>query len=86
MASLLESLTQSLTPDVMGAIGKTTGLDLNQATKGLGVVGPLITSALASRASTPDGLSGLMNAMSPAGVECSMTCRACSAAGAHPRP
>jgi uncharacterized protein DUF937 len=65
MASLFESLTQSLTPEVMGAIGKTTGLDLNQATKGLGVVGPLITSALANRASTPDGLSGLMNALSP---------------------
>jgi hypothetical protein len=69
MASLFESLTQSLTPEVMGAIGKATGLDLNQATKGFGVVGPLITSALANRASTPDGLSGLMNALSPSSGE-----------------
>jgi hypothetical protein len=63
----MESLTQSLTPDLMGQIGKATGLDLNQTTRGLGVVGPLITGALASRAATPDGLSGLMNALTQSG-------------------
>src|SRR5262245_32608851 len=65
MSSLFESLTQSLTPDVIGAIGKATGLNLNQTNNGFGVVAPLISSALAHRASTPDGLSGLMNALSP---------------------
>jgi hypothetical protein len=51
----------------MGQIGKVTGLDLNQTTTGIGVVGPLITGALANRASAPDGLSGLMNALSSSG-------------------
>jgi hypothetical protein len=63
----MESLTNALTPDLMGQIGKTTGLDLNQTTKGLGVVGPLITGALANRAATPDGLSGLMSALTQSG-------------------
>src|SRR6185503_3649439 len=67
MASLIESLTQSFTPDLLGLVGKATGLDGTQISKGLGIVGPLVTGALANRASTPDGLSGLMNSLSQAG-------------------
>jgi len=59
MASLLDSLTEALTPDVTKSIGQTTGLDGNLVSKGLGVVGPLVLGALARRASTPSGLDGL---------------------------
>lgn len=72
MASIFESLTQSLSPDLIGQIGKATGLDVSQIGKGLGVVGPLITGALASRASTPDGLSGLMNSLTQSGGSASL--------------
>jgi hypothetical protein len=61
MASLLESLTQTLTPDLTGTIAKTAGLDANLASKGLEIVGPLVTGALANTASTPQGAGGLMN-------------------------
>ena len=67
MASLIESLTQSLTPDLLGQVGKATGLDGTQVGKGLGVVGPLVMGALANRASTADGLTGLMNSLSQSG-------------------
>jgi len=60
MASLIESLTQSLTPDLVGQIGKSVGLDNNLVSKGLGVVGPLVTGVLASSAQSPLGMDGLM--------------------------
>jgi hypothetical protein len=67
MASLIESLTQTLTPDLVGQIGKATGLDNSLASKGLEIVGPLVTGALANTASTPQGLSGLMSSLSQSG-------------------
>src|SRR5262245_23477156 len=67
MASLIESLTQTLTPDLVGQIGKATGLDNSLTSKGLEVVGPLVTGALANTASTPQGLSGLMSSLSQSG-------------------
>src|SRR5262245_27053618 len=60
MASLFETLTQSLTPDLVGQIGKSVGLENSLVNKGLGVVGPLVTGALANTAQTPLGLDGLM--------------------------
>ena len=63
MASLIESLTQSLTPDLVGQIGKTVGLDNSLVNKGLGVVGPLVTGALANTAQSPLGIDGLMKLM-----------------------
>jgi hypothetical protein len=60
MASLIESLTQSLTPDLAGQIGKSVGLENSLVNKGLGVLGPLVTGALANTAQTPLGLDGLM--------------------------
>jgi hypothetical protein len=46
MASLFESLTQSLTPEVMGAIGKTTGLDLIRPPKGSASSGRSLRASL----------------------------------------
>jgi Bacterial protein of unknown function (DUF937) len=63
MASLIESLTQSLTPDLVGQIGKSVGLDNSLVNKGLGVVGPLVTGALANTAQSPLGIDGLMKLM-----------------------
>jgi|SRR5688572_10535402 len=60
MASLFETLTQSLTPDLVGQIGKSVGLDNSMVNKGLGVVGPLVTGALANTAQSPLGMDGLM--------------------------
>ena len=60
MPSLLESLTQALNPDIVGQLGKAAGLDNSSTAKGLAVVGPLLTGALASSASTPSGLDGLL--------------------------
>ena len=67
MASLIESLTQSLTPDLVGQIGKSVGLDSSLVNKGLGVVGPLVTGALASSAQSPLGADGLMKLMPQSG-------------------
>ena len=60
MASLLESFGQALQPDIVGQFGKTLGLDGPSMTKGLGVVGPLLASAMANTAATPSGLDNLM--------------------------
>ena len=60
MASLIETLTQSLTPDLVGQIGKSVGLENSLVNKGLGVVGPLVTGALANTAQSPLGMDGLM--------------------------
>lgn len=60
MATLLESLAQSFSPDLLGKIAGSTGLDTNLVSKGLGTVGPLLTGALAAKSTTPAGLDGLM--------------------------
>ena len=67
MASLIESLTQSLTPDLLGQIGNSVGLDNNLVSKGLGVVGPLVTGALANTAQSPLGMDSLMKLMPQTG-------------------
>jgi hypothetical protein len=66
MSSILESLSQSIPTDVVGQIGKAVGLGPELVTKGLSVVGPVITGALASKAATPSGLDSLIN-MLPSG-------------------
>ncbi len=67
MASFLESITQSFTPDLLGQLGKAVGLDGPSTLKGLEVAGPLLTSALASTASSPKGLDSLMGMVSQVG-------------------
>jgi hypothetical protein len=60
MASLLESLSQTMASGALGQLGKAVGLDTNQVGKGMEVVGPLITGALAQQSSSATGLDGLM--------------------------
>jgi Bacterial protein of unknown function (DUF937) len=66
--TLLESLAQSMGPDVVGQIGKVVGLDDNLVQKGMQVAGPLVTGALASKASTPSGLDSLMGLLPSGGT------------------
>jgi len=49
-----------MSPDLLGQIGKAVGLDENLVQKGMQVAGPLVTGALASKASTPSGLDSLV--------------------------
>jgi Bacterial protein of unknown function (DUF937) len=60
MATLLDSLSQAMGPDVLGQMGKAIGVDTNLMNKGLEVVGPLVTGALSAQASSANGLDGLM--------------------------
>jgi hypothetical protein len=65
MASFLDSLGQSLTPQTMNTIGSALGLDQQMVQQGLDVVGPLVGGGLASSASTPQGLDSLMQILQP---------------------
>jgi Bacterial protein of unknown function (DUF937) len=60
MTSLLGSLGQVLTPDVVGALGRAVGQDNALVQKGLDVVGPLVLSSLAKKSETTSGLDGIM--------------------------
>jgi hypothetical protein len=64
MTSLLESFTQSLKPEMLTQLGKVAGLDAAATTKGLAVVGPLLTGALTNAASSQTGLDRLMGMVS----------------------
>jgi hypothetical protein len=61
MATILESLGEILTPDVISQIAKGLGLDPNMVDSGLKAVGPLLMGSLNKTASTPEGASSLMN-------------------------
>jgi len=63
MASFLDSLSQTFTPEVNTVVGRTTGIDTGSIVKGLAVVGPLLLGAMARRAATPNGLDGLNRAL-----------------------
>jgi hypothetical protein len=60
MTSLLDSLRRLVTPDLVGTIGKSLGVDTGIVQRGLDVAGPLLQSGLATRSQTPAGLDGIM--------------------------
>ena len=60
MTSLLGSLGQFLTPDVVGALGRAVGQDTTLVQKGLDVVGPLVLGSLAKKSETTSGLDSIM--------------------------
>lgn len=70
MASILESLTSSLTPDITNRIGSAAGVAPNLVTKGLGVVGPLVLGLAAKSSSQPGGLQNLLKLV-PTGLDAS---------------
>ena len=65
MASLLNSLGQTLSPQTMNTIGSALGLDSQMMQQGLDVVGPLVAGGLAGSVSTPQGLDSLMQILQP---------------------
>jgi hypothetical protein len=63
VASILDALTQTLTPDVVDQLGFAAGLDSSLVNKGIRVVGPLLTGAMADVAVTPGGLDRVARAL-----------------------
>ena len=63
MATILDSLTQALSSSTTQTIASAVGLKPDLVTKGMAVVGPLITTMLAKKASTPGGLADLMQVL-----------------------
>lgn len=64
MASLTEQLTEQLSGAGLSQIGKVIGADEAATGSLMATIGPLLTSALAKNAATPDGAQALANALS----------------------
>jgi type II secretory pathway pseudopilin PulG len=73
MASLLESVGQQLTPEVLGTIGKAIGVDSTQVQKGLEAVGPVVEGALADKSKTTAGMDSIMKSLPDASATGSIT-------------
>jgi hypothetical protein len=61
MATMLEDLAQTFSPSFADDLGLKMGHKPDLVAKGLAVAGPLITAALASKASTPSGATGVFD-------------------------
>ena len=68
MPSIFEDLSGLLSSSVTKDLGKAVGLKPDLVTKGIGVIGPLVTAALANKASTPSGQTALMQLLPKDGV------------------
>jgi uncharacterized protein DUF937 len=68
MPSIFEDLSGLLSSSVTKDLGKAVGLKPDLVTKGIGVIGPLVTAALANKASTPSGQTALMELLPKDGV------------------
>lgn len=66
MATVLDSMSSMLTPDVVGKLGKGLGIDSSLVDQGFKVVGPLVAGALAKKTSTPEGARGFADLLSSA--------------------
>ena len=60
MASLLESVGQQITPEVIGSIGKAIGVDTSMVQQGLDIAGPLVQGGLAKKSETTAGMDAIM--------------------------
>lgn len=63
MASLLETLAQSVTPEMASGLGQALGMSPDQINQGLSVVGPLLEGTMANSASSQQGLDSLMQTL-----------------------
>jgi hypothetical protein len=64
MASLLESLRQLATPELVGQVGQRIGMDDQSVKRVMGMVGPLLLQALGNQATTGSGAAGLFDTLS----------------------
>jgi Bacterial protein of unknown function (DUF937) len=68
MASILESITSSFGPDIVGRLAPALGTDSAAVGKGIGALGPLLLNGMSSLAGTPAGADSLIKALPQAGV------------------
>jgi len=66
MAGILDSMSSMLTPDVLGKVGKSLGIDPSLVDQGMKIAGPLVTGALAKKTSTAEGARGFSDLLSSA--------------------
>jgi len=63
MASILDSVTATLTPAVVGQISKAIGVDTSLVQSGLNAVGPTVLGSLAKTAGTAEGATSLFKTL-----------------------
>lgn len=63
MASITDTLQQSMTPGMIQKISQSLGVDPQTAQQGIQVALPLLVTALSRNASTPQGAKALSNAL-----------------------
>jgi hypothetical protein len=63
MASILESLAGSISPEMTNMLGNAIGVDGKTLQQGLDVVGPLLTGQMADSAGSESGLNSLMGTL-----------------------
>jgi hypothetical protein len=66
MADILGSLTSMLKPELIGAMGKTFGVDTSAVQKAIGAAGPLLLGGMTKNAAKPGGADALLK-MLPSG-------------------
>lgn len=64
MTTLLESVSEQITPETLGTIGKAIGVDEATVQKGLEVIGPVIQGGLAKKSETTAGMDEIMKMLS----------------------
>ena len=60
MATLFESLSSAINPEIVSALGKALGADTSAVSQGLSAAAPLLMGSLSKRAATPSGAESLL--------------------------
>jgi len=60
MASLFESLSSAINPEIVSALGKALGADTSAINQGLSAAAPLLMGGMSKMASTPSGAESLL--------------------------
>jgi len=64
MPGLIDSLSETLTPQTLGSIGKRIGVDETTMQRGMDASAPVVLGSLSKSAATPGGLDDIMSQMS----------------------
>ena len=67
MASLIESITSSFGPDIIGKLAPALGADSAAVGKGIDAIAPLLFDGMSNMAGTPGGAEGLLKALPQGG-------------------
>ena len=60
MATLFESLSSAINPEIVSALGKALGADTSAINQGISATGPLLMGSMSKMASTPSGAESLL--------------------------